>query len=326
MPVTPERKPEFVAPPALPRRLDGVARFSIGVVILNLIVIAWGAFVRASGSGAGCGSHWPLCNGVVVPREPRIETIIELTHRTTSGLALVGVFALAAWVWRARPVGHPARPVALASAVLMVLEALLGAGLVLFGWVDKDASWGRVAALGLHLTNTFLLLAALSLTAWRLAEFPGNRWRREGVDAAVVMSMLGLTLFVGVTGAITSLGDTLFPAASLAQGVRNDFLPTAHFLERLRVVHPVLAVLTAVAVIRGAWLLTRRRPSTMTTQLARIASAMVITQLGVGALNLALNAPTTMQIVHLLNADFVWILLVLLGAAALAATPARPSA
>jgi len=319
MPIDAQRGEQITTAPT---NLDPVARFSIGVLALNLVVILWGAFVRATGSGAGCGSHWPLCNGVIVPREPRIETIIELTHRTTSGLAAIAVCVLLVWVFRTRTHGHPARRTAVAGAVLMVLEALLGAGLVLFGWVDDDASWGRVGALALHLCNTFLLVGALALTAWRLAGAPGNRWRGQGVDGAVFASMAGMTLFVGISGAITSLGDTLFPSGSLAEGMRQDLLPTAHFLVRLRVVHPVFAVLTAVAIIRGAWLLSRRRPSPMTTQLAKITSAVVVGQLAIGATNLALLAPTGLQLVHLLFADLVWICIVLLGATALASRPA----
>jgi heme A synthase len=298
-------------------RLDGITRFSAGVLVFNVAVIAWGAFVRATGSGAGCGSHWPLCNGTVVPRAPRIETLIEFSHRLTSGLALVSVFALAYLVLRSRAPEHPARRPAIAAAILIVVEALLGAGLVLFGWVEQDASWGRVIALALHLINTFLLLSALTLTTWRLAGAPGNRWRNQGVEGALVWSMFGMVLLVGVTGAMTSLGDTLFPAASLSEGMRRDFESTSHFLERLRVLHPMLAVFTAIAIIRGGWLLTRRRSSPMTTRLVKLTSAMIIAQLLVGLLNFMLRAPVAMQLVHLAMADAVWICLVVTGAAGL---------
>jgi heme A synthase len=233
------------------------------------------------------------------------------------------VFVLAWWVWRVRAVGHPARRAAAASVIQMVIEALLGAGLVLFGWVDADASWGRVAALGLHLANTFFLLGALALTAWRLSGEPGNRWLAEGVDGAVVVTLLGMALLVGITGAMTSLGDTLFPAESLAAGLAQDFAPTSHFLVRLRVVHPVVAVLAGIAIVRGAWLLARRRPSRRTTQLAKLTAAAVVAQLALGAVNLLLLAPVPMQLAHLAGADLLWISLVLLGAAALASGPAN---
>src|ERR671937_2450642 len=140
-------------------------RFAWGVLIYNVAVIAWGALVRATGSGAGCGQHWPMCNGQVVPISPAMETAIEFTHRATSGIALVLVAALVVCARRAFPRGHAARRAAGFSALFIVTEALLGAGLVLFGWVAKDASAGRGFAMALHLANTFLLLASLALTA-----------------------------------------------------------------------------------------------------------------------------------------------------------------
>jgi cytochrome c oxidase assembly protein subunit 15 len=298
--------------------LHALRRFAWSVLGYNLLVIVWGAYVRASGSGAGCGSHWPLCNGTVIPRAPRVETMIELTHRATSGLAALAVLALVVWTFRARAAGHPARSAAVASGALIVVEALLGAGLVLFGWVEDDASWGRVAALGLHLANTFFLLAALTLTAWRLSDEPANRWSARGADGATITALLALIMLVAVTGAMTSLGDTLFPAASLREGFRSDFEATSHFLERLRVIHPALAILTALSVIAGARAIARRSTSATTATLASAAQWLVATQVAGGVLNLLLLAPVWMQLVHLLLADVTWIALVLLGASALA--------
>src|SRR6187402_3305687 len=82
---------------------------AISVLALSVAVILWGAFVRATGSGAGCGSHWPLCNGVMVPRAPTLQTIIEFTHRLTSGLLLILMVALVYTACRTFPKGHPAR-------------------------------------------------------------------------------------------------------------------------------------------------------------------------------------------------------------------------
>ncbi|MGH8637336.1 MAG: COX15/CtaA family protein, partial [Burkholderiales bacterium] len=96
-----------------------VARFAWSVLLYTVGVIAWGAYVRATGSGAGCGAHWPLCNGVVLPRSPTIATIIELSHRVTSGIALVAVLALLVWVFRACRPGHPARTGAVLSTCFM---------------------------------------------------------------------------------------------------------------------------------------------------------------------------------------------------------------
>jgi heme a synthase len=291
-------------------RIANFTRFAWGMLGWNILVILWGAYVRASGSGAGCGSHWPLCNGEVVPVAPRIETIIEFTHRMMSGVALVGVVVL--WLWsRAIFVrASRVRTMALASFVFLITEALLGAGLVLFNYVDKDASAGRALYLSLHLVNTLLLLGALVLTAWYS--------REEGVTASgrrssFVMATLPIAALVSVTGAIAALGDTLFPSATLAQGFHQDFSDTASFLIRLRVFHPAIAILAAAYFIGVAVVVLRSKRGGVAMTLAAGVMALALLQLGAGATNLLLLAPVWMQITHLLLADSVWIGLVLLA-------------
>ena len=216
----------------------------------NIAVILWGAFVRATGSGAGCGAHWPLCNGEVLPRAPALETMIEFTHRATSGVALLVVVALAFRVFRAKPPGHPARRAAAASVLFILSEAAVGAGLVLFRLVADNESVARALFMAVHLMNTFVLLACLALTAhWCATDAPprpatvsrsAGRWRRRAVAL----------LLVGTSGAIAALGDTLYPSRSILGGLAADVSPTAHFLVRLRVAHPLLALVGALA--RGA--------------------------------------------------------------------------
>ena len=269
----------------------------------NMMVVLWGAFVRATGSGAGCGDRWPLCNGVMVPRAPRIETIIEFTHRATSGLALVGVAALCVWAFRLFPRGHRARTCAALSVVFLFAEALLGAGLVLFQYVEHNASAGRAAYLSAHLVNTQILLAMLTGTAWFGSDPDSRAWRGA---PKLVMAALPVALVVAVSGAIAALGDTLFPAASVASGMRQEFSHAASTLLRLRVVHPVLAVVGAAVLLAAAITAIRsgsRRPGT-------VLAALVLLQLAAGALNIALLAPVWMQILHLLLADLVWVALV----------------
>ena len=145
--------------------LNRFAKFAWFVVLYNILVILWGAFVRASFSGAGCGSHWPLCNGEIVPLNPSVERIIEFAHRASSGIALLLVVALIVWAFRAYPWGL-VRQGAVATGVFIITESLLGASLVLFGWVAFDRSVWRVYSMGLHLINTFLLLGAMTLSAW----------------------------------------------------------------------------------------------------------------------------------------------------------------
>lgn len=292
----------------------------------NLLVILWGAFVRASGSGAGCGSHWPLCNGEVVPRAHAAETLIELTHRSTSGVALLLVFALAVWAFRSFPRRHPARLGAILSVFFIITEALIGAGLVLFGFVADNESIGRAVYLSIHLVNTFLLLAALALTAWWASGGGALRIREHGGLSLILGAGVMGTLLLGVSGAVTALGDTLFPGGSLASGLRDDFSPTAHILIRLRVLHPTIAVLVSALLIYAARFAAAKRPGRMTKRLAWALMLMVFVELCAGLINLVLLAPIPMQIVHLLLADMLWIFLVLLIAATLGEEPGSSSA
>jgi heme A synthase len=300
-------------------------RFSVYawiVLAFNLLVIMWGAYVRASGSGAGCGSHWPLCNGEVMPRARPVETLIELTHRTTSGLALVLVFGLLIWAFRAYPRQHPARLGAVLSLFFIITEALIGAGLVLFGFVADNDSIGRAVYLSIHLINTFLLLAALALTAWWAAGGRSLRLRNQGALLLILGAGLLGMLVLGVSGAVTALGDTLFPATTLSGGFRDDFSPTAHMLVRLRVLHPTIAVVVSALLILAARFALINRPGKTIKRLAWALSILILIELCAGLINLILLAPIPMQIVHLLLADLLWTALVLLTAAALGDAPA----
>ena len=205
---------------------DRFVRYGWGVLAYNLLVILWGAYVRASGSGAGCGAHWPLCNGVVIPREPALATMIELTHRATSGIALLLVVGQLVWARRVLERGSAARIAAHAAMFLMLTEALVGAGLVLFQMVADNTSIARAWWLAAHLVNTFLLLAALVLVPWFASGAPAPFFRRGAIGSEGWLLIAGLagTLLLGMTGAVTALGDTLFPAASLAEGDRAGLL------------------------------------------------------------------------------------------------------
>lgn len=300
-------------------------RYAWGVLAFNLAVILWGAFVRATGSGAGCGSHWPTCNGEVVPRAESVATLIEFTHRVTSGLAFLMVLALMIAALRARPKGHPMRAAAVAAFVFMVIEAAVGAGLVLLELVAQNQSLARAYWMAAHLVNTFLLVAAMTLAAWWSGEDERPvRAREAGASFWLVLTALVLTVLVGVTGAITALGDTLFPAESLAHGIAQDLSATAHVLVRLRVWHPIAAVAVGVYVVGAAALVAMLRPDPRVRRAAGALAVLFVLQIGGGFLNLLLLAPTWMQLVHLLMADLVWMALVVLGATALAA-PARAS-
>jgi heme A synthase len=303
-------------------KLNRFATFAWAVLGYNLLVILWGAYVRASGSGAGCGAHWPLCNGEIIPRSQGAKMLVELTHRATSGIALLLVVGMLFWALRSFSQGHLVRRGAKLSMLFMISEALVGAGLVLFKLVADNDSVYRAVAIVVHLVNTFLLLSALTLTAWWASGGAGVRWRGRGaLGVALVASLLGV-LVVGAAGAVTALGDTLFPAQSLAEGLQQDFSSTAHFLIQLRVIHPIAAIVVGVYTTALAWAIARRHSAPTVRLLAWALSALFALQLLVGALNVALLAPIGVQLLHLLMADLLWIALVLLAAATLA-QPAR---
>lgn len=300
------------------------SRFAWSVLAYNLAVIAWGAFVRATGSGAGCGKHWPMCNGVVVPPSPSVATLIEFSHRLTSALDLALVAGLAVWAFRAYPKRHVVRKAAVASVALLLSEALVGAGLVLLELVAHNASLKRAVALPTHLVNTFFLLAALSLTAWWSTVVPPtvvgpvSRLRGQGAAGGLVAASLVGTLLLGVSGAVTALGDTLFPAGSLVEGMQQDFLPTAHFLLRLRIWHPSLALVITALVALTAGVVWLTRDGQRSQRLAVAVVALFLAQLVAGVTNLLLLVPVWMQLIHLLLADLLWIALVLLAASVVA--------
>lgn len=293
-----------------------LAQYAWAVLIYNLGVIAWGAYVRATGSGAGCGAHWPLCNGEVVLRAPAVETLIEFSHRATSGIALLSVVVLFFWARRAAAPGHPVRLGATLSLAFMLSEAALGAGLVLFQLVAQDASVARAFAVGAHLLNTFLLLAALTLTVFWASG--GRPLRAAGSRRGMGSLWFGMAalLVVSVAGAVTALGDTLFPSGSLVEGLSADLSATSHFLIRLRTIHPILAVIVAVYLMTSVWRIAG--DSQRGRALARTVTLFLAVQLAAGALNVALLAPVWLQLLHLLLADAVWIAYVFLGAEALA--------
>lgn len=294
----------------------GLVRFAWGTLVLNILVILWGAFVRASGSGAGCGNNWPLCNGAVVPSATATGgTLVEFAHRVTSGFALVAVFVLAFLVWRRLPKGHLARPAVAASAVFIVGEALIGAGLVLFELVAENASIARAQWMAMHLLNSFLLLGALTLTArWVGQREPRLQLRGQGTVGTLLLLGGAAVVGLGISGAVTALGDTLYLAAT-ARGSQPS--ATAEFLIGLRVYHPIFAVLVAGLVTILGPVVERGRPTRTTAYAARTMIGLFLVQLGVGALNVSLRAPAWMQMIHLLMADLVWIAFVVLAAAAL---------
>jgi heme A synthase len=294
-------------------------RLAAGTLAYTVFVILFGAVVRITGSGAGCGQHWPTCHGEIVHLPRRLETVIELTHRVTSGGALLIVLVLAALAWRRFPAGHRVRLAALWAVALMILEALIGAALVLFELVGGNASVGRAVVMPLHLLSTFALTAALTLSCYWGAAGPEPP-KAAGSRPPLPSFALGAAalLIVSALGAITALGDTVAPpsAGSLAGRLLEDQGAGATFLERLRIVHPVLAVLAALSIVRSALRFAGQDQPERTRLPARAVIGFTGLQVGAGVLNVLFSAPGWLQVVHLALALGLWISFVALAATA----------
>jgi heme a synthase len=294
-------------------------RFAWAVLAYFVAVILWGTLVRATGSGAGCGEHWPLCNGTVMQYSPRMDTMIEFTHRLTSGISFFSVVALLVWTYRKTERGHLARTAVVASVAFTLIEAILGAFLVKLGLTAQSQSPLRAPYLALHLTNTLLLLAALTLAAHMLSRSKGfMRKSVRFVAPAGAVAAVALVLVVGVTGSLAALGDTLFPVTSLGQALAQDFSASSGWLVRWRWTHPTIAFVSSVFLI---WLLVRsaRQPKVGNQQwdnrgLSAVVLLLLAAQYVLGVLDVFLLAPVWLQVAHLLGADVLWAALVVLTA------------
>ncbi|MGM9321092.1 COX15/CtaA family protein [Deinococcus aquaticus] len=315
----------------VPRTAAGawLPRLAWAALIYNVLVILWGAVVRISGAGAGCGDHWPLCNGVVVPQSPTLHTVIEFSHRLTSGASGLLAIALVILAFRSTGRGHPARFGAILSLGLIILEGLVGGVQVLLGLTADSTDPARGFVQGIHLANTFLLLGALLLTALWASGAPGLRLRRQGLVGAWSYVGLGLLLVLGMAGAVTALGDLLFlPAdgSTPIETVKRDFAVTAGVIENLRVVHPMLAVLTSAFLVWLGVFLRRERPGAETNRWSAAVWALLGAQMVAGFANVALKAPAWMQLTHLLLACALWLVTVMLVYRALSALRVQPRA
>jgi cytochrome c oxidase assembly protein subunit 15 len=313
-------EPGFMSATAVPNAITplpspALKGFSWAVLAYFVAVIVWGTLVRATGSGAGCGDHWPLCNGTVLQHSPRVDTMIEFTHRVTSGISFFSVVGLLVWTLRATRRGHLARAAAWFAVIFTLIEAVLGALLVKLGLTAQSHSPLRPWYLALHLANTLLLLAALTLAAHLLGRTRG--YMRDNINlvapAGAIAGIL-LVLVVGVTGSLAALGDTLFPASSLGTALAQDFSAGSGWLVRWRWTHPTVAFLASVFLI---WILVRavRRSSLWDNRkLSALVLVLLAAQYVLGVMDVVLLAPVWLQLIHLLGADALWCALVVLTA------------
>lgn len=278
-------------------------------LIYVLFVILWGAWVRLSGSGAGCGEHWPLCNGEVIPIEQSLQTIIEFTHRITSGIFGFTILGMVIMSFKDFSKWHKAQKWSLMALLFTIIEALIGAVLVKKGLVDKNDSIYRAWVVAIHLANTLLLVATIVLAEFysRFKEVNKYRTPMSAKDKFLYSSLCIIFLIVSASGAVTALGNTLFPEASLVEGMKKDFESGSHFLIRLRVIHPFIATLLSLGLINLALRKVEDRLLKMNSNRLLIGA---IIALGFGVINWLMMAPHWGALLHLLIADLLWILFV----------------
>lgn len=299
-------------PPIQTRSLRGVCRWAWATLAFFVIVVLEGAVVRATSSGAGCGAHWPLCNGEILPHHPRLATIIEFTHRSLTGVSTLMFAVLIAWTFYATARRHPARRAAVIAGLLLLTEGALGAVLVIRHLVEKNTSGERVLAQSVHFTNTMLLLAATTITAVLLGRAPNERIRSNTLKVPALLALLA-TLLTGATGSLAALADTIFPSNNLTAALQADFAAGSPLLIRMRWMHPAastLAVLATILLIAAMRRAGAGRP-------ASLLFWNLVLQVVVGVLDVLLLAPTWIQVLHLFSADVFWISLVMVSVPAL---------
>lgn len=300
-------------PPAAPTAPEESAfsRLAWAFVGYLLFVILFGAWVRITGSGAGCGDHWPLCDGELIPRAPSAERVIEYTHRVTSGLCGVfgiGFFAVAA---RLHGFGHRITRSALAALLFIIVEGAIGAMLVKLELVAGDTSSARGLVVALHLGNTLLLTGSAALMAWFAGRGRGFVLGRAPLPGWWFVAVLAGLAVTAMAGAVTALGDTLFPVGSEAARTASGNL-----LVQLRIVHPVIALTVAgLLVAFGAEVVKAGAPPEARRWTARL-GLLVVAQVVFGFINIGLAAPGWAQLLHLLLAQALWICAVVASVAA----------
>ncbi|MGE3961505.1 MAG: heme A synthase [Dehalococcoidia bacterium] len=306
-----------------------VRRMAWLTLALTIATIVMGAVVRATHSGDGCGPKWPTCEGtLVLPGTGERAQLIEFSHRAISGFSLIAVVILAVMVYRTYVAGHPARKAALWSVGLMIFEALIGALIVVYGWVAHDRSAARQVSVPLHLVNTFLLTGAITYTVWLIEGYARPALSSVPRRTRVLLGLAFVLLLIAATGATTSLADTLFAAETLGEGIRQDFDSESALIVQLRILHPVVAILGGALIAWFAWRHLDEIEERGHAWAARVLLLGIAIQATLGFVHVALLTPVVTGLIHLFIAQALWIALVwvalsLLAAPGRAASPSR---
>ena len=267
-------------------------------LFLAISSILAGAIVRATGSGDGCGSTWPTCKGKVIPELSDIPELIEFSHRAVSGILLV-VTLMIFLKTRNLEKNNLKKVISNYLTFFVVLEAVIGAVIVLFEWVGLNSSLPRIVAVPIHLVNTFGLLACF-IALYKVVK--DDLQSIKGIVDNQFLVVMCLFLLSGATGSITALADVLFPSESFIQGFVEDFDETSELLTRLRILHPIVASLLSISLFFESNRL--KKTYKLNTKSLKL---MVLVAVTLGVVNVLSNIWLPLSVLHLAIADFLWI-------------------
>jgi len=269
------------------------------LLIYTFFVIIWGAFVRASGSGDGCGAHWPSCEGDFLLQAPDAKKMIEYTHRASSGLYGIFVFILSIWTMLSKKTSRTVKIFSAGVLFFTIAESLIGAKLVLSGLVGSNTSFARAVVMVIHLTNTLILVACNAGVIFFLDQ-KTKFAEREKIKTAMKAYGPVLLLFflTGASGALAALGDTLYPSENLLAGFAMDIDPASPLIIKLRSLHPVFAFSLVGLIL---WFTDPGK------YMGMVLIGLSISTLIVGLINLVLLAPIYMQLLHLGMVMMFWV-------------------
>jgi len=267
-------------------------------LLLSIASILAGAFVRATGSGDGCGATWPTCKGKIIPALSDTSELIEFTHRTVSGVLLVVTLIIFAKTRKFQKESL-VRTVTNYLTFFVIFEALIGAVIVIFEWVGLNSSLPRIIAVPIHLVNTFGLLGSYAILYKILQDDLQNIKNMFNKNFLLISSLF---LLSGATGSITALADVLFPSASFLEGFLADFDRTSEVLTRLRILHPIISsTLSIVLYVYATGIRKKYNVSVKPLQ------TLILIAVFLGVINVLSNIVLPLSILHLAIADFLWI-------------------
>ena len=267
-------------------------------LLLSIASILAGAFVRATGSGDGCGATWPTCKGKIIPSLSDTSELIEFSHRSVSGVLLIVTLIIFAKTRKFQK-DSLVRIVTNYLTFFVIFEALIGAVIVIFEWVGLNSSLPRIIAVPIHLVNTFGLLGSYAILYKILQDDLQNIKNMFNKNFLLISSLF---LLSGATGSITALADVLFPSTSFVEGFLADFDRTSEVLTRLRILHPIIS--STLSIVLYVYATGIRKKYNVSVKPLKI---LILIAVFLGVINVLSNIVLPLSILHLAIADFLWI-------------------